>query len=69
MVEKVLSAEEVWCHIALQEREVKAVEKLGGLNLIPRSTRLSLQIAYLKVSNRILKALLKTKVRLKALSD
>lgn len=59
--------EGVSCHVALQESEVRAVEKLRRLNLIPRSPYLSLQIAYLKTSTTILKALLKTKARLKAL--
>jgi len=62
-----LRAEKVWCHVVLREREVNAVEKLGRLNLIPHSTRLSLQIAYLKVGNSMLKSLLKTKVRPEAL--
>jgi len=61
---EVLSAEGVWCHVALQEREVRAVEKLGRLNLIQSNTHLSLQVACLKVSNNILKALLKARVRL-----
>jgi len=59
---EVLSAEDVWCHVALQESEVRAVEMLRGLNLIPHSTRLSLHIAYLRVSSAVLKALFRTEV-------
>jgi len=64
----VLRAENLWCHVALQEREVRAVEKLRRLNLISQSPRLSLQIVYLRVSSNILKSLLKTEARLKTLT-
>jgi hypothetical protein len=57
---------DVWNIVALQERQVRSIEKLWKLNLIERSLKLSLMVAYFKVSNSILKSMLKMKVRLQA---
>jgi hypothetical protein len=57
---------DVWNIVALQERQVRSIEKLWKLNLIERSLKLSLIVAYFKVSNSILKSMLKMKVRLQA---
>ena len=57
---------DVWSIVALQERQIRSVEKLWKLNLIERSPKLTLHVAYYRVSNSILKSLLKTKVRLHA---
>lgn len=57
---------DVWSIVALQERQVRSIEKLWKLNLIERSPKLTLLMAYYKVSNSMLKSLLKMKVRLQA---
>jgi len=58
---------DVWSHVARHERRVNQIEKLLKLRLIERSPRLTLLVAYYRVSNTILKQLLKIKVRLTAL--
>lgn len=55
---------DVWSVVALQERQIRSVEKLWKLNLIERTPMLSFHLAYYKVSNSILKSLLKMKIRL-----
>jgi len=57
---------DVWSIVALQERQIQGIEKLWKLNIIERSPKLALLIAYYKVSNSMLKSLLKVKVRLYA---
>ena len=57
---------DVWSIVALQERQVRSIEKLWKLNLIERSPKLTLLMAYYRVSNSVLKSLLKMKVRLHA---
>jgi len=58
---------DVWNVIAKQERELNSIQKLWKLKLITRSTDVAIFMAYCKVSNTVLKTLLKTKVRLQAL--
>jgi hypothetical protein len=58
---------DVWNVIAKQERELNSIKKLWKLKLITPSTEVAFLMAYFKVSNTVLKALLKTKVRLQAL--
>lgn len=53
---------DVWTHVAQRQREVMKVEKLWKMKLIKRSPTLILFVAYYKVTNAILKQLLKTKV-------
>ena len=62
VVEKVLSAESLRCIVALREREIEAVERLGRLNLIPHSLQLTVQVAYLKMSSKMLRSLLKLRL-------
>ncbi len=57
---------DVWSIVALRERQIRSIEKLWKLNLIERSPNLTLHVAYYRVSNSILKSLLKMKVRLHA---
>ena len=57
---------DVWSIVSLQERQIRSVEKLWKLNLIERSSKLTLHVAYYRVSNSILKSLLKMQVRLHA---
>jgi len=58
---------DVWLHVARRERKVNHIEKLWKLKLIKRSPTLTLLVAYYKVSNAVLKQLLKAKVYLTAL--
>jgi len=58
---------DVWNVIAKQEREITCIRKLLKLKLITLSAEVALHMAYFKVSNTILKTMLKTKVRLQAL--
>lgn len=58
---------DVWSHVARHQREVNRIEALWKLKLIKRSPALMLLVAYYKVSNAILKRLLKAKVYLTAL--
>jgi len=57
---------DVWSTVALHERQIRSIEKLWKLNLIERSPKLTLHVAYYKASNAILKSLLKMNVRLHA---
>ena len=57
---------DVWSIVALQERQVRSIEKLWKLNLIERSPKLTLLMAYYRVSNSMLKSLLKMKVKVYA---
>ncbi len=57
----------VWNKIANQERQVSSIEKLKRLKLVKTSPHTTLLLTYLKASNAVLKALLKTKIRLQAL--
>ena len=59
---------DVWSTVALQERQVRSIEKLWKLKLIERSPKLILHVAYYRVINRMLKSLLKMKVKLHASS-
>jgi len=58
---------DVWSVIAKQERELSSVQKLWKLKLIKLGTDVAVLLAYYKVSNTVLKTVLKTKVRLQAL--
>ena len=58
---------DVWMHVARRERELDKIKKLSKLKLIRWSPKLKLVVTYYKVSNAVLKELLKTKVRLTAL--
>jgi len=58
---------DVWNVIAKQERELNCIRKLWKLKLITPSLKVAFFMAYYKVSNTVLKTLLKTKVRLQAL--
>jgi len=53
---------DVWSHVARRQREINKIECLWELKLIKRSPTLMLLVAYYKVSNAILKKLLKAKV-------
>jgi hypothetical protein len=57
---------DVWNVIAKQERELNSIRKLWKLKLITPSLEVAFFLAYYKVSNTVLKMLLKTKVRLQA---
>jgi len=57
---------DVWNVIAKQERELNSIQKLWKLKLITPNTKVAFLIAYYKVSNTVLKTLLKTEVRLQA---
>jgi hypothetical protein len=58
---------DVWSIIANQERQVSSVEKLSKMKLVKPSPRATFFLTYFKVSNAVLKMLLKTKIRLQAL--
>jgi len=58
---------DVWMHVARRERELNKIEKLSHMKLIKWSPKLELVVTYYKVSNAVLKELLKAKVRLTAL--
>jgi len=57
----------IWNVIAKQERELNSIQKLLKLKLITPSPHIALVLAYYKVSNTVLKTLLKTKIRLQVL--
>ncbi len=57
----------VWNIIANQERQVSSVEKLTKLKLVKPSPHVTFFLTYYKISNTVLKTLLKTKIRLQAL--
>jgi hypothetical protein len=58
---------DVWNVIANQERQVSSVEKLWKMKLVKPSPHVTLFLAYFKISNALLKTLLKAKIRLQAL--
>jgi hypothetical protein len=57
---------DVWSIVALQERQIRSIERLWKLKLIKRSPKLALHVAYYRVIDSILKYLLKMQVRLHA---
>jgi len=57
----------VWNIIANQERQVSSVEKLSKMKLVKPSPHVTFFLTYFKVSNAVLKTLLKTKIQLQAL--
>jgi hypothetical protein len=58
---------DVWTVIAKQERELNSISKLWKLKLITPRPHVAFFLTYLKVSNTVLKAGLKAKIRLQAL--
>ncbi len=58
---------DVWSTIALRQRQSDEIEKLCRMKLIKRSPKLTLLVAYYRVSNVILKQLMKTKVQVTSL--
>jgi len=58
---------DVWSVVAKQEREINSIEKLCKLKLIKTSPNVAFFVTYFKLSNAVLKVLLKAKVRLQAL--
>jgi len=58
---------DVWNVIAKQERELNSIRKLWKLKLITPSSDVAVLMVYYRVSNSVLKTLLKAKVRLQAL--
>jgi hypothetical protein len=58
---------DVWGVIAKQERELTSIEKLWRLKLIKRSAYVAFLVTFYKVSNAVLKVLLKAQVRIQAL--
>lgn len=58
---------DVWSTIARRQVKVDTVETLWKTKLIKRSPKLTLLVAYYKVSNAMLKHLMKTKVQVTAL--
>jgi len=58
---------DVWNVIAKQERELNSIQKLWKLKLITPGPQVAFFMAYCRVSNTVLKTLLKIKVRLQAL--
>jgi hypothetical protein len=57
----------VWNIITEQERELNSIEKLWRLGLIRRSANVAFFMTYFKVSNAVLKTLLKAHIRFKSL--
>jgi len=58
---------DVWSVVAKQERELASIEKLWRLRLITWRADVALLVSYYRVSNAVLKGLLKAQVRLQAL--
>jgi len=58
---------DVWSVVAKQERELNSIEKLWRLKLIRRSADVTFFVTYFKISNAVLKVLLKVQVRFQAL--
>jgi len=58
---------DVWSAVALRQRQSDQIEKLCRMKLIERSPKLTLLVAYYKVSNATLKQLLKTKIQVTSL--
>ena len=57
----------VWNVITKQERELNSIEKLWRLRLIRRSVNVAFFMTYYKVSNAVLKTLLKAHIRFQSL--
>ncbi len=58
---------DVWSHVARREREINKIKKLWKLKLIDKKPTLMARVTYYRISNTILKQLLKTKIHLTAL--
>jgi len=58
---------DIWSTVALRQRQSDQFEKLCRMKLIKRSPKLTLLVAYYKVSNATLKQLMKTKVQVTSL--
>ena len=58
---------DVWSTVALRQRISDETEKLWKMKLIKRSPKLTLLVAYYRVSNATLKQLMKTKVHVTSL--
>ena len=58
---------DAWSTIALRQRQSDQIEKLCRMKLIERSPKLTLLVAYYRVSNATLKQLLKTKIQVTSL--
>jgi len=58
---------DVWSAVAQRQRKADKIETLWKTKLIERSPKLTLLVAYYRVSNATLKQLLKTKVQVTAL--
>jgi hypothetical protein len=58
---------DIWSTVALRQRQSDQIEKLCKMKLIKRSPKLTLLVAYYRVSNATLKQLLKTKVQVTSL--
>jgi len=58
---------DVWSTVALRQRQSDQIEKLCRMKLIERSPKLTLLVAYYRVSNATLKQLLKTKIQVTSL--
>lgn len=58
---------DVWSAVAQRQRKADKIETLWKMKLIKRSPKLTLLVAYYRVSNAIVKQLLKTKVQVTAL--
>jgi len=58
---------DVWSAVAQRQRKADKIETLWKTKLIKRSPKLTLLVAYYRVSNATLKQLLKTKVQVTAL--
>jgi hypothetical protein len=58
---------DIWSIVALRQRQSDQVRKLCKMKLIKRSPKLTLLVAYYRVSNATLKQLMKTKVQVTSL--
>ena len=58
---------DIWSTVALRQRQSDQVRKLCKMKLIKRSPKLTLLVAYYRVSNATLKQLMKTKVQVTSL--
>jgi hypothetical protein len=58
---------DVWSAVARRQVKVDKIETLWKTKLIKRSPKLTLLVAYYKVSNAMIKHLMKTKVQVTAL--
>jgi hypothetical protein len=58
---------DIWSAVARRQMKVDTIETLWKTKLIKRGTRLTLLVAYYKVSNATLKQLMKAQVQVTAL--